>query len=142
MEYLEGGTVLLGCMCTLGDNYFHHSTTCPWMTAKVLWVLILGKEKRYWKGKKCQPRIINPAFLSEGKIKDFFRHTKAEKFSNNGFFTTISIKRNCLRDQPGGEAVKFLRSASRWPGFRWFGSRVWTFHRLARHAVVGVPNIK
>ena len=28
------------------------------------------------------------------------------------------------------------------PGVRWFGSRVRTWHRLASHAVVGVPHIK
>ena len=28
------------------------------------------------------------------------------------------------------------------PGVRGFGSRVWTWHRLARHAVVGIPYIK
>ena len=28
------------------------------------------------------------------------------------------------------------------PWVRWFGSRVRTWHRLVRHAVVGVPHIK
>ena len=46
------------------------------------------------------------------------------------------------RGRPGGAAVRFSRAASRQPRFRWFGSRVWTWHRLARHAVVGVPHIK
>ena len=29
-----------------------------------------------------------------------------------------------------------------WPGVRWLGSHVWTWHRLANHAVAGVPHIK
>ena len=44
--------------------------------------------------------------------------------------------------RPGGAAVKFTRSTSQWPRVRGFGSRVWTWHHLARHAVVGVPHIK
>ena len=43
---------------------------------------------------------------------------------------------------PGGAVIKFARSASQRPGVCWFGSRVWTWHRLAHHAVVGVPHIK
>ena len=30
----------------------------------------------------------------------------------------------------------------RWPGVRRFRYWVWTWHRLASHAVVGVPHIK
>ena len=41
-----------------------------------------------------------------------------------------------------GAAVKFARSASQWPGVRWFGSQVRTWHHLASHAVVGIPHIK
>ena len=29
-----------------------------------------------------------------------------------------------------------------WPGVRWFGSRVRTWHRLACYAVVDIPHIK
>ena len=29
-----------------------------------------------------------------------------------------------------------------WPRVHWFGSRVRTWHRMASHAVVGVPHIK
>ena len=29
-----------------------------------------------------------------------------------------------------------------WPGVHRFGSRVWTWHPLACHAVVGIPHIK
>ena len=46
------------------------------------------------------------------------------------------------RGRPGGAAVKFARSTSRRPKVRRFRSRVRTPHRLARHAVVGVPHIK
>ena len=41
-----------------------------------------------------------------------------------------------------GAAVKFTRSTSRQPGVHRLGSRLRTWHRLARHAVVGVPHIK
>ena len=41
-----------------------------------------------------------------------------------------------------GAAVKCTHSASRQPGFRWFGSQVRTWHRLSSHAVVGVPGMK
>ena len=44
--------------------------------------------------------------------------------------------------RPGGIAVKCTCSASRQPGVCQFGSRVRTWHCLARHAVVGVPHIK
>ena len=30
----------------------------------------------------------------------------------------------------------------RWPEVRWFGSPVQTWHRLAKHAVVGIPHVK
>ena len=40
--------------------------------------------------------------------------------------------------RPGGAVVKFARSASQRPGVHWFGSRVRTWHCLARHAVVGI----
>ncbi|XP_070098616.1 ral guanine nucleotide dissociation stimulator-like isoform X1 [Equus przewalskii] len=45
------------------------------------------------------------------------------------------------RGRPGGAVVKFSRSSSRRPGVRRFESRLWTWHRLASHAVVGVPHI-
>ena len=56
--------------------------------------------------------------------------------------TTLVIKSINNRGQPSGAAVKFVRSASRRPRFHRFTSRVWTWHRLASHAVVGVPCIK
>ena len=42
----------------------------------------------------------------------------------------------------GGAAVKCPRSASQRPRVCHFGSRVQTWHRLASHAVIGVPRIK
>ncbi|XP_070098621.1 ral guanine nucleotide dissociation stimulator-like isoform X2 [Equus przewalskii] len=39
------------------------------------------------------------------------------------------------RGRPGGAVVKFSRSSSRRPGVRRFESRLWTWHRLASHAV-------
>ena len=45
------------------------------------------------------------------------------------------------RGRPGGAAVKCTLPLLR-PGIRGFGSRVRTWHRLARHAVVGVPHRK
>ena len=50
--------------------------------------------------------------------------------------------KNNLRGWPGGTAVKFAHAASRWPGVRRFRSWVQAWHRLARHAVVGIPHIK
>ena len=47
-----------------------------------------------------------------------------------------------VRGRPGGAAVKFARSASQWPRVHWFGSLVRTWHCLAQHAVVGVPQRK
>ena len=46
------------------------------------------------------------------------------------------------RGRPSGAAVKYAHSTSQQPGVPQFGSRVWTWHHLARHAVVGVPHIK
>ena len=53
-----------------------------------------------------------------------------------------SVKNKLIWGQPGGEAVKFARSASQRPRVCQFGSWVQTWHRLASHAVVGVPHIK
>ena len=44
--------------------------------------------------------------------------------------------------QPSGATVKLARSASWRPGVRWFRSQMRTWHRLASHAVVGIPHIK
>ena len=53
------------------------------------------------------------------------------------------IFRNQKHSGPaGGTAVKFTRSTSWRPGVRRFSSLVQTWHRLAAHAVVGVPHIK
>ena len=52
------------------------------------------------------------------------------------------LKKSTHRGWPGGTVVKFARSVSRRPRVREFGSRVRTWHHLARHAVVGVPHIK
>ena len=43
-----------------------------------------------------------------------------------------------------GPVAQWLNShvPLRRPGVRWFGSRVWTWHHLASHGVVGVPHIK
>ena len=54
----------------------------------------------------------------------------------------LFYSRDIFRGQPGGAVVKFTRSASWPPRVRWFRSQVQTWHRLARHAVVGVPHIK
>ena len=43
--------------------------------------------------------------------------------------------------QPGGAAVKLAHSASAARGLQ-VRIRVWTWHRLVHHAVVGVPHIK
>ena len=47
-----------------------------------------------------------------------------------------------FRGGPGGSPVKCARSTSRRPEVRRFGSWVQTWHRLACHAVVGVPHRK
>ena len=44
--------------------------------------------------------------------------------------------------RPGGTVVKFACSASQQRRVRQFGSQVRTWHRLACHAVVGIPRIK
>ena len=47
-------------------------------------------------------------------------------------------------DCPGAGPLAQWLSAHiilRRPGVRWFGSQVWTWHRLASHAVAGVPHI-
>ena len=54
----------------------------------------------------------------------------------------FASNRNYPGGRPGGTAVKFARSTSPQPGVHRFGSWVWTWHRLARHAVVGIPRIK
>ena len=54
----------------------------------------------------------------------------------------LSHKNRKLGGQPGGAAIKFTCSASRWPRVHQFGSRVPTWHLKAHHAVVGVPHIK
>ena len=46
--------------------------------------------------------------------------------------TCVSFKKWICRGQPGGAAVKFALSAAWWPGVPWFGSRVRTWHRLAK----------
>ena len=51
-------------------------------------------------------------------------------------------KKIYLWGQPGGTAVECWHVPVQWPGVRRFGSRVWTWHGLAGHAVVGVPHIK
>ena len=52
------------------------------------------------------------------------------------FFNYAVCLQNTLRilyrGRPGGAAVKFVLSASRWPRFHQFGSRVWTWHHLAK----------
>ena len=46
------------------------------------------------------------------------------------------------RGRSSGAAVKFARSDSRQPGVLRFESQVRTWHRLARHAVIGISRIK
>ena len=66
-----------------------------------------------------------------------FCPSKGPVFRNLRAVGVLKVKIS-LGGWPGGRMVNPLR----WPGVCRFGSRVRTRHRLASHAVVGVPHIK
>ena len=110
------------------------------------------KEWKKWRGrgeKESKKKEKEKQNLEEREkwVKKFCHLVKISvnisflKLTIDSFIYSLTENTN-LRYPPGGPVVKFARSACRGPGFCQFGSRVWTWHRMAHHDTVGVPHIK
>ena len=117
-------------------------------------------------GTQARCLFPNPKMESLPKMSMSVSNQKATEHSNSAIYCFLGRKKHKVWDscvlKPAGEIFggqhqgkrrKFLeagpvaqRLSARvllWrPGVHWFGSRVRTWHRLASHAVAGVPQIK
>ena len=94
----------------------------------------MTKEPRIYNGEKTVSSINGVRKIGQPHAKEW-----------NGTTILLSYIKVNLKWIKGASLVVQRLSAHvllRWPGVRWFGRWVRTWHRMATHAVVGVPHIK